>query len=235
MELYNNDCIEQMKELPDGRVDLIISDLPYKRLNKKWDIPINLADMWQQIWRVLIPNGAVCLFADMKFAVELINSCPKHYKYEIAWHKTKSTNPFMNCKRHGTSMEYILVFCKGNIRYNLSEHNVETETDGTEFKYESLTNAREKFKRRTFSPRLPLNFIKCNSVTKSAIAGITEKPQDVLKHLINYFSYPHETILDFCIGSGSTGIACKNLNRKFIGIELNKEHFNIAKKRLNNE
>ena len=235
MELYNNDCIEQMKELPNERVDLIIADLPYKRLNKCWDIPINLTDMWEQIWRVLKLNGVCCLFADMKFATELINSCPKYYKYEIAWHKNKSTSPFMNCKRHGTSMEYILVFCKGTLTYNLSMHNVAEESDGKEFKYESLTNAREKFKRRTFSPRLPLNFIKSNSVTKSAIAGITEKPQEVLEHLINYFSYPHETVLDFCMGSGSTGIACKTLRRKFIGIENLKAHFDIAKKRLNNE
>jgi len=234
MELYNNDCIEQMKELPNERVDLIIADLPYKRLNKCWDIPINLTDMWQQIWRVLKLNAVCCLFADMKFATELINSCPKYFKYEIAWHKLKSSNAFMNCKRHGSSMEYILVFCKGTLTYNLSMHNVATESEGKEFKYESLTNKRNKFTRRTFFPRLPLNFLKCNSVTKSAIYGITEKPQYVLEHLINYFSYPHETVLDFCIGSGSTGVAAKNLNRKFIGIEVLKSHFEVAKKRLEN-
>ena len=86
MELYNADCITKMKELEKGSIDLIVADLPYGRLSRcKWDIPIDLQDMWEQVWRVLKPNGVCCLFGDMKFSAELIKSQEKHFKYEIAW------------------------------------------------------------------------------------------------------------------------------------------------------
>tara|TARA_R110002110_G_scaffold4471_1_gene22754 strand:- start:42 stop:752 length:711 start_codon:yes stop_codon:yes gene_type:complete len=235
MELYNADCLDKMKEIDGGSVDLIVADLPYGRLNLcKWDIPIDLDNMWEQIWRVLKPNGVCCLFGDMKFSAELIKSQEKHFKYEIAWHKEKSTNPLTAKKRMGTSMEYALLFYKKQPTFNYLEYHkiigaVKDEITTIPFKkYQDDTF----YIKKNWKPRLPLNFISCKREEIKMIKQITQKPQKVLEYIIKYYSLKDETVLDFCMGSGSTGLACRTLGRKFIGIELNKDHYDACVKRL---
>ena len=108
MKLLNGDCLEKMKELSDNSVDIVICDLPYGRFKHlEWDKMIDLKMMWEQTWRVCKINTPVFMFGDMKFGVELINSCPDHFKYEIVWNKNKTTTPLLSRKRFGKSTEYI--------------------------------------------------------------------------------------------------------------------------------
>tara|TARA_R110000751_G_scaffold302929_1_gene417247 strand:- start:153 stop:863 length:711 start_codon:yes stop_codon:yes gene_type:complete len=235
MELYNADCLEKMKELDGGTIDLIVADLPYGRLSQcKWDIPINLDDMWNQIWRVLKPNGVCCLFGDMKFSAELIKSQEQHFKYEIAWFKEHTTNPLTAKIRMGSSMEYALLFYKKQPTFNYLEHHKRCTLKWlkpADIPFEHKKQDRD-LKFNVYEPRLPLNFISANREVKKLIKQITQKPQKVLEYIIKYFSLKDETILDFCMGSGSTGVACKTLGRKFVGIELNKEHYDSCVERL---
>lgn len=233
MELYNAECITKMKELGEGSIDLIVADLPYGRLSQcKWDIPINLDDMWEQIWRVLKPNGVCCLFGDMKFSAELIKSQGKYFKYEIAWFKEKSTNSLLCQKRMGSSMEYALLFYKNQPTFNYLEHHkiVSEGLENVDIPFKE--NNEGKIIKRRYEPILPLNFISAKKETKKMIKHITQKPQKVLEYIIKYFSLKDETVMDFCMGSGSTGLACKTLGRKFVGIELNKEHYDACVVRL---
>jgi len=237
MELYNAEGLSKMKELDGGSIDLIVADLPYGRLsNCKWDIPINLDDMWEEVWRVLKPTGVCCLFGDMKFSAELIKSQEKHFKYEIAWFKEQSTNPLTAKKRMGSCMEYALLFYKKQPTFNYMEYHIPSV--GRNGNPQKDNNPFKKYQDNTFSvrndyePILPLNFINCKREVNKMIKQITQKPQKVLEYIIKYFSLKDETVLDFCMGSGSTGLACKTLGRKFIGIELSKDHYNVCDKRL---
>ncbi len=236
MDLYNGDCLEVLKDLSNNSIDFICSDLPYGRLNQSWDEPINLEKMWEQLWRVGKLNCPIFLFADFKFAVELYNSEPKHFKYEIVWCKGQTSTPLMSKKRFGKSTEYILAFYKNQPVYNYTKYHkiVDKQTpsiikDGI-YKWKG----RDKMKKANiYEPTLPINVIKCKTKRKNkTIKKLTEKPQMVLEHLLKYFSNENDVCLDFCMGSGSLGVACKKLNRKFIGIEKNKEFFEITKKRL---
>ena len=362
MELYNGDCLEVLKDLSDNSVDIIIADPPYARFQHlEWDKKIDFKLLWKQLWRVSKPTTPIFLFADFKFALEIYNSQPKYFKYEIVWNKGTTTTPLLSRKRFGKCTEYILVFYKKQPVYNYAKYhkiikkakngkrtnkavvNWEGEKsyttknyynpqlplniidcsneiitnydpehkkrekktmcdawNGTMFKSfnnkyepklplniidcsnEIITNYEEpkdyggiknvkyykkgkkwepklplniidcsneiisnktigadwcggKFKRSldVYEPKLPTNIISCNSKrNKKIIKKLTEKPQFVLEHLLKYFSNEGDTCLDFCMGSGSMGVACNTLNRKFIGIEKNKEFFEITKKRL---
>tara|TARA_R110000824_G_scaffold243372_3_gene432001 strand:- start:401 stop:1714 length:1314 start_codon:yes stop_codon:yes gene_type:complete len=431
MELYNGDCLEILKDLSDNSVDFICSDLPYGRFHhlgkgqkdgKGWDIPINLEKMWEQLWRVAKKNCPIFLFGDFKFAMQIYNSQPKHFKYEIVWHKGSTTTPLLSRKRFGKCTEYILAFYKKQPVYNYAKYHkiikgkqamtrkgvvnwkgvnnyttknnydprlplnviqneikfspmvigsdnkmyhsksrkyepklplnvIENETIDTynhlnhrgnklsgkynsyepklplnviekkPKEYDGIKNTKngEKYLRgKTWSPKLPLNVIDCSNQivtnynknhktkekitmgdawngtvfksfnnkydpklplnvienkiisndttirsdwcggkiktcrdvydprlplnvikcqtkrTNKIIKKLTEKPQFVLEHLLKYFSNEGDVCLDITMGSGSLGVACNTLGRKFIGIEKNKEFFNITKERLSN-
>lgn len=234
MNLINGDCLEKMKDLSNNSVDIIICDLPYGRFNKlHWDTPVDLDAMWKELWRICKPKTPIFLFGDMKFGSKLINSCEKHFKYEIVWNKNKSTTPLLSQKRFGKASEYIFIFYKKQPVYNyLKYHKVKKREK--EYFNGSFVGAK-KIKKQTnyYEPPLPINVIthktiRCNKL----IPNITEKPQFILEHLLKYFSNEGDTCLDMTMGSGSCGVACKTLNRKFIGIELNKDHFEVASKRL---
>jgi len=304
MELYNGDCLEVLKDLSDNSVDIIIADPPYARFKHlEWDRKIDFEPLWKQLWRVSKPNTPIFLFADFKFALEIYNSQPKYFKYEIVWNKGTTTTPLLSRKRFGKCTEYILVFYKKQCVYNYAKYHKIIKTSkpkktkkraimkhdskmeinntyepklptniidcsfnnkksdgivnyercmkgGARYKPTLPTNIienevieKEKAIRDTwgkiirydnnYEPRLPCNVIKCQTKrNKKIIKKLTEKPQFVLEHLLKYFSNEGDTCLDFCMGSGSMGVACNTLNRKFIGIEKNKEFFEITKKRL---
>ena len=234
MDLINGDCLEKMKDLSNNSIDIIIADLPYGRFKHlEWDKMIDLKKMWREIWRISKINTPVFLFGDFKFANILLNSQPKYFKYEIVWNKMKSSTPLLSQKRFGKATEYILVFYKKQPVYNYSKyHKVFKKKTSTHW---HTFHGAKKIKREIniYKPSLPINVIEQpNKKNNKLIKNITEKPQFILEHLLKYFSNEGDTCLDFTMGSGSMGVACKTLNRKFIGIELNKEHFDIAKKRL---
>ena len=232
MNLINGDCLEKMKDLSDNSIDIIIADLPYGRFKHlDWDKKIDLEKMWKEIWRICKINSPVFLFGDFKFANILLNSQPKYFKYEIVWRKEKTTTPFLSQKRFGKVTEYILVFYKKRPVYNYAKYHKILKIEEAPFAI--LGKERKKCRANRYSPPLPINIIVCpNKKKDKLIKNITEKPQSILEHLLKYFSNEGDICLDMCMGSGSMGVACKTLNRKFICIELKKEHFDIAKKRL---
>jgi len=304
MELYNGDCLEVLKDLSDNSIDIIIADPPFQRfLHLSWDRKIDFEPLWEQLWRVSKPNTPIFLFADFKFALEIYNSQPKYFKYEIVWNKGSTTTPLLSRKRFGKCTEYILVFYKKQCVYNyakyhkiiktskpkktkkraIMKHNSKMEINNTYepklptniidcsfnnkksdgiVNYERCMKGGARYKPtlptniieneviekeeairdtwgkiirydNNYEPRLPCNVIKCQTKrNKKIIKKLTEKPQPILEHLLKYFSNEGDTCLDFCMGSGSMGVACNTLNRKFIGIEKNKEFFEITKKRL---
>jgi DNA modification methylase len=265
MKLYHGDCLEEMKKIKDSSVDIIIADLPYGRFKHlEWDKALVLETLWKQIWRVSKKNTPVFLFGDMKFGVELINSCPKFFKYEIVWNKNKTTTPLLSRKRLGKATEYIFIFYKHQPVYNYQKYHkvkfveqrktqnvllgqvhckkstiinydprlplnvVHTACSNKIIGGEKLPDLENRYK-----PRLPLNILECKKVErKKLIKNITEKPQFLLEFLLKYFSNEGDICLDMTMGSGSCGEACATLKRNFIGIELIKEHYDIAKKRL---
>lgn len=162
MNLLNGCCLEKMKDIPNNSVDIIICDLPYGRFKHlHWDTPIDLEKLWKEIWRVCKKNAPVFLFGDMKFGVNLINSCPKYFKYEIVWDKMRGTTPLLARKRLGKSTEYVFIFYKNQPVYNYAKYhkvknvrkcNNKKVEDGMKFHY-------EKSVRTTYEPSLPLNVI----------------------------------------------------------------------------
>tara|TARA_R110000765_G_scaffold268601_1_gene367571 strand:- start:1046 stop:1759 length:714 start_codon:yes stop_codon:yes gene_type:complete len=236
MQLINGECLEEMKNLPDSSVDIIVADLPYGRFKHlEWDKPIDLEKLWKQIWRVCKPRTPVFLFGDMLFGVKLINSQPKYFKYEIVWNKNKSTTPLLSKKRLGKATEYVFVFYKSQPVYNYEKYHKVLKREKPYFNG-SVVGA-EKVKKQTnyYLPHLPLNVFECPMMRKGkTISHITEKPQNLLEFLLKYFSNEDDVCLDMTMGSGSTGVASHNLKRKFIGIEVDTNHFNAAKQRIDN-
>lgn len=370
-KVFNGDCLEVMKDLSDNSIDIIICDLPYGRFSHlSWDKKIDFNKMWEQLWRIAKPTCPIFLFGDFKFCLEIYNSQPKYFKYEIVWNKKTTTTPLLSRRRFGKCTEYILVFYKKQPVYNYSKYHKliknkkkykENKSEGVvNFSRDTTPNAKydpklptniidekrenegvvnwkktkidkknknnyepklptniiedgvsiqakkhknycksknridweptlptniieknevfspmvmgkdEKMyhsKSGIYEPRLPTNIIDCSNNKKTIaddwcsgsftnirneyhpnlpcniiscyskrnnkiIKTLTEKPQYVLKHLLKYFSNEGDTCLDFCMGSGSMGIACMDLKRKFIGIEKNEEFFKITEKRL---
>ena len=238
MMLLQGDCLQELKKIPAASVDIILADLPYnifKHLD--WDTSIsNFDEFWSQVWRVSKPNTPVFLFGNFKFACELIRSQPKYFKYELVWNKGKSTSPLQSQMRMGSATEYVCVFYKNPPVYNYKTYHKVFKRDKVYFNGTIVGADKKKKQTNYYDPPLPLNIIDCPPKMRGKlIKNITEKPQGILEKILKYHSNEGDTCLDMCMGSGSCGVACHNLERKFIGIELNQEHFNIAKKRLNFE
>jgi len=236
MALIKGDCIEKMKEIKSKSIDIVIADLPYGRFSHlAWDTPIDLGKMWEELNRICKKTTPICLFADMKFAIELINSNPKYFKYEIVWNKKQTTTPLLSKKRLGKATEYILLFYRKQCVYNYAKYH-KIKKSPIELSHRVLGGGKIGGRVNYYEPCLPINVIddiNCHAVRrKKTIKHITEKPQPVLEFLLKYFSNEGDTCLDFTMGSGSCGVACKTLNRKFIGIEKMEDHFIKAKERL---
>ena len=230
--IINGDCLEVMKSIPDGSVDAIITDPPYGTTACKWDTVIDFDLMWEQLKRVIKVNGAIVLFGSEPFSSTLRMSNIKNYRYDWVWVKEQGTG-FLNSKKQPLkNNEQICVFYKKQPLYNPqmrkgfkpyktkkggltdnyrkdSVSEVITESDGERYPLNTLTFTRDKSKQHP-----------------------TQKPVALMEYLIKTYTNEGELVLDFTIGSGTTGVACKNLNREFIGIELDQEYFDIAKQRI---
>ena len=242
VQLMHGDCLELMKSIPDGSIDLILADPPYGTTACKWDSVIPFEPMWEQLKRVIKPNGAIVLFGSEPFSSALRMSNIKEYKYDWVWIKDRPTG-HMNAKtRPLKKHELIHIFSNGqaraggdNMPYNpqgLTEVNakrVESRTQQNDnHKYiRKATYKKEYSQQFSNYPNGILEFSRPNKPTHP-----TQKPVDLLEYLIKTYTNEGETVLDFTIGSGSTGVAAKNTNRKFIGIELDQNYFDIAKKRI---
>ena len=235
--LWQGDCLEMMKDIPDKSIDCIICDLPYGTTACKWDTVIPFEPLWKQYNRIIKDNGAIVLFGSEPFSTELRHSNLKMFKYDWIWDKNKSSSA-LNCNYQPLKThEIISVFGKmattysknGNMKYN-PQGIVPC----------SKVNKRHSKKADIFhsSPNIP-TVQKYENYPKSILSYSrgngqhpTQKPVELLEYLVKTYTDENDTVLDNCMGSGSTGVACINTNRNFIGIELDNTYFEIAKKRI---
>lgn len=227
--IKKGDCLELMKEIPDKSIDMILCDLPYGTTRNEWDSVINLELLWYQYERIIKDNGAIVLFAQVPFNIILGWSNLKILRYEWIWDKNRPTG-FLNSKKMPMKQhENIMVFYKKLPTYKPQKTSGEpyiTKNKATSTNYNSFNT---NYMTVNNGWRYPIDIQKFKHET-----GLhpTQKPVALLEYLIKTYTNEGETILDNCMGSGSTGVACLNTNRKFIGFELEDKYFNIAKKRI---
>lgn len=234
IRLMQGDCLERMKEIEDGSVDAIICDLPYQKTQNKWDSIIPFDLMWEQLNRIIKPNGAVVLFGQNSFSFKLGLSNEKMFRYTWVWEKTKSGG-FLNANRMPLQAhEDILIFYK-----KLPTYNPQFEA-GKPYTKKAVTNGDGgnygKFNRVgevnvNEGVRFPRSVIKMSNDNHGSLHP-TQKPVALMEYLIKTYTNEGETVLDFAAGSFTTGVACVNLDRKFIGIEMDKNYFDIGVNRI---
>ena len=236
MNLLHGDCLELMRGIPDKSVDMILCDLPYGTTACKWDVVIPFAPLWEQYKRVIKDRGAIVLFGSQPFTSALVMSNVKQYKYDWIWDKKLSGNP-LNAKRQPLrTLETISVFCDGQSRYYPIKRTGILRTKGGSKKQPEHTgafNTLHTTRDDQYYPTQLLSDFSSGRFRKSRVHP-TQKPVALLEYLIKTYTLEGETVLDNCIGSGSTGVACINTNRNFIGIEKDDKYFDIAKNRINN-
>lgn len=240
IQLHKGDCLEVMKDIADGSVDAIITDPPYGTTQCKWDSVIPFEPMWEQLHRIIKPNGAIVLFGSEPFSSALRMSNIKNYKYDWIWVKNLKTD-FLNArKKPMRGHEIISVFAeKLGGTYNPQKRKRTTET-----KAGNKLNGRTKLygnQKKVWidrqddyiNPDSVLNGLKCvhNSQNKQ---HPTQKPIELMQYLVKTYTNQDEVVLDFTMGSGSTGVACVNTKRSFIGIEQDDNYFTIAQERIDN-
>lgn len=228
-KIIQGDCLELMKEIPDGSVDMILCDLPYGITRNKWDMVIPFEPLWGQYRRIIKQNGAVVLFGNEPFSSRLRTSNIKWYKYDWVWDK-KLVSGFLNAKKQPLRVfENICVFYDRQCTYNPQMKKGDPQLKNTGRCSENYNNfvAMPHYS-DTYYPK---NII---ALPQKRIKGghPTQKPVPLLEYLIKTYTNEGETVLDNCMGSGSTGVACANTGRDFIGIELDENYFDIAKKRI---
>ena len=241
--LINGDCLQEMDKLiADGvKVDAIITDPPYGTTACKWDSVIPFDEMWLRLNKLIKPNGAIVLFGSEPFSSALRMSNIKNYKYDWVWNKSRVSHFAQAPYRPLTETENIIIFSKGGTSKNakikmiynpqgLVDCNILCKGKGHSDHRPSNKVQSAYLQTKTGYPKQILQF-------KSDKASLhpTQKPVKLMEYLIKTYTNENETVLDFTMGSGTTGVACKNLNRNFIGIEQDESYFNISKKRINHE
>ena len=238
-KIYNEDCLEGMKRIPDGSVDMILCDLPYGTTLNKWDTIIPFGPLWEQYERIIKDNGAIVLTASQPFTTKLIGSNLDLFRYELIWDKTFGRQPqlanIQPMKRH----ENVLVFAKrgyGKITYNPQKEPLEKpyHSKGASNNSGSRNGHKLGLKKvaKTYTHKTPTTILKFKPPSNSITVHSTQKPVALFEYLIKTYTNEGETVLDNCMGSGTTAIACLNTNRNFIGFELDKEYFDVATKRI---
>ena len=254
-KLYNGDCLDVMDRLIEEgvKVDCILTDVPYGTTACKWDNIIPFEPMWERINKLIKPNGAVTLFGSEPFSSALRMSNIKNYKYDWKWDKVTGGGHLNAKHRPMQRFEDVIVFSKNKHLYNpqmeeLTEEEYKKKISKIPKERYRISNSKLTGKRydlpllernlEDYKKRYPSNILvysknmkECNNTRR---VHPTQKPVDLLEYLIKTYTNENETVLDFTMGSGSTGVACMNTNRKFIGIELDENYFNIAKDRIEN-
>lgn len=231
--LMQGDCLERMKEIPDGSVDAIICDPPYGTTACKWDSIIPLEPMWEQLRRVIKPNGAIVMTSQQPFTSFLVVSCAKLFRYSWVWDKGYSTG-FANAnKMPMKGFEDVCVFYKKLPTYNVQnllpiKHKIKSRIKGGAGEVMGVNGCEGKEYTQKYT-NYPKGQI---STKKEKVYHPTGKPVALMEYLIKTYTNKGDTVLDFTMGSGTTGVACKNLNRRFIGIELDEQYFKIAQDRI---
>lgn len=238
IQLYNGDCLEVMKSIPNGSVDMILCDLPYGTTQNKWDAVIPFNELWAQYNRVVKENGAVVLFAQGLFYVDLVQSNRANFRYDIVWDK-KLKSGFLNANVMPLRVhEQIAVFYRQKPTYNPQKYKGEpNHSKGTAmFSKEMANNNYGDYKPMdndiSNDLKHPSSIVVFQKPHPSISLHPTQKPVELLEYLIKTYTNEGETVLDNTMGSGSTGVACMNTSRRFIGIEKDEKYFEIAKDRM---
>jgi len=234
--LINDDCLKSFSSISANSIDLILCDLPYGMTAPTWDNIIPIDKLWIQYNRIIKDSGTIALFASQPFTTLLINSNLDNFRYCWYWIKNQGTNFFHANKMPIRKVEEIVIFGTKDSIYNpqISDNHVPTNSA----KGCSNGKAYHGNNKRNYSggntTRMPTNVLEFKSVNNYERVHSSQKPIDLLEYIIKTYTNENDTIVDNTMGSGSTGVAALNLNRNFIGIEKNKEFFDIAKYRINN-
>lgn len=233
IKLMYGDCLERMKEIPSGSVDMILADPPYGTTQCKWDSIIPLAPMWEQLKRIIKPNGAVVMTAAQPFTSVLVCSNLKWFKYDWTWRKPKGTGHLNAKKQPMRDKEDVVVFCSGQSVYNPQMATGEPFGKKTGMAQQSgVTGKHGCFRNENRGTRYPKQVLEFGVVERGTVHP-TQKPVVLMEYLIKTYTNEGETVLDFCMGSGTTGVACINTEREFIGIEMDADFFQVATDRIN--
>jgi DNA modification methylase len=236
INLIKGDCLEVMKQIESGSVDAIITDPPYGTTACKWDSVIPFDLMWEQLNRIIKPNGAIVLFGSEPFSSALRMSNIKNYRYDLIWDKIRAAG-FLNANRMPLKQhENISLFYKKLPTYNpqkyIDKPYDKTKYNGKDMKENVLGSYVSKSNKNN-GDRFPKSILKFSqNWSRQQQIHPTQKPIELMEYLIKTYTNANETVLDFTMGSGSTGVACVNTNRNFIGIEQDDKYFEIAKQRI---
>ena len=244
VKLHHGDCLQIMEKIPTHSIDFCLTDPPYGTTACKWDSVISFIPMWEQLNRVMKPNGAIALFGSEPFSSALRMSNIKQFKYDWVWYKNHPSGFALAKKQPMRNHEMISLFYKKQVGFNSIKEprDFKAETR-VRYAYKSskgrntnnlqngISNVRPKIKDIDLRNATTVKYFK--SLARCKLKHPTQKPVELLEYLIKTYTRKGETVLDFTMGSGSTGVAARNLNRKFIGIEKEKKYFNIARKRIN--
>jgi len=243
IDLIKGECLKVMKSIPDASIDAIITDPPYGTTDCKWDSVIHFDAMWQQLNRIIKTNGAVVLFGSEPFSSALRMSNIKNYKYDWVWAKNRPSGAMNAKKQPMRASENISIFYQNQCTYNPAMVN-RTDKELKRLSQKSVfTSKSDNYadrwgktgNRQNNKMKYPTNIINIKTVfnrSKEKVAHPTQKPVELMEYLIKTYTNNNETVLDFTMGSGSTGVACVNTKRNFIGIELDDKYYNIAKQRI---
>ena len=234
IDLRRGDCLEVMKQIETGSIDAIITDPPYGTTACKWDSVIPFDLMWKELNRIIKPNGAIVLFGSEPFSSALRMSNIKNYKYDWVWDKRLAGNVFLAKSQPMKIHENIIVF--NNTKDNF--YPIKTDLDKVR-NYKDKYGGGESFGKKgtgdkihTTKGRNPKSIIDISNANRKGNKHPTQKPIELMEYLIKTYTNEGETVLDFTMGSGSTGVACQNTSRNFIGIEQDEKYFKIAQDRI---
>lgn len=236
IRLIKGDCLVEMQNIPDKSIDLILCDLPYGRTHNRWDVIIPFDKLWEQYNRIIKDRGVIALFCDGLFMCDLMNSNRKMWRYNLVWDKVLPSG-FLNANRQPLRQhEEICVFYKKQPEYHPQKHKGQPNHS----KGKPKTNQNNNYNKMEFvdnseelgDMKYPTSILSFSKPHPSIMEHPTQKPVELLEWLIKSFTNERDLVLDNCMGSGSTGVACKNTQRSFIGIELDEKYFKIAKRRL---
>lgn len=233
INLIHGDCLQIMDQIPSGTVDMVCCDMPYGTTNCKWDAVIDLEQLWNHYNRIVKPDGAIVLFAQTPFDKVLGVSNLENLRYEIIWEKPAATGFFNAKKMPLKAHENILVFYRklptynpqkttGHARKSAGRKEIGSEVYGKGVKKTNYDS----------TERYPRSVQKISRESKVGGLHPTQKPVPLIEWLVKTYTDDGDTVLDNTMGSGTTGVACKNLGRRFIGIELDDSYFEVAKTRI---
>lgn len=230
---YQGDCLVEMNKIADKSVDMILCDLPYGTTACKWDSILPFDELWKHYKRVIKPNGAIVLFCSQPFTSALIMSNPNDFKYCWTWDKVKPNGHLVAKIRPMQRTEDIAVFGNGKIKYNPQMTKRDKPKKSKEYsRTEIMGGEQTNFEERTLNEKYPQSVLEFSNASQVEKLHPTQKPVALMEYLVKTYTNEGETVLDNCMGSGTTGVACKKTGRHFIGIEKDPKYFEIAVSRV---